>query len=164
VRVQAGTENTTENEWGIRYQPQISASYFSGSRIDGEQQIAVQAPFSKDIDSSIRVHIGISGSYTGLQIAGTSAGAGMFALHPGVSFRRDFFRGHIYISPTIGNGGNAYILPDIMASAQVSRFTIKGGWKALLHQNSYERFFLRNPFISPAGINMLVSQYRTDEV
>ncbi len=163
VRLQAGAENESENASGIRYQPQISASYFGGSRIDGEQQITVSAPFSKDIDSSIRVHIDLSGSYTALQVAGIGNSAGMFALNTGISFQRDFFKGHVYLAPTVGYN-NSYLLPDIMASAQIRQFTVKGGWKALLHQNSYERFFLRNPFVTPSLFSPLLLQNRTDEV
>ncbi len=166
VRLHAGAENESENASGISYQPQITASYFTGSRINGEQQVTVSAPFSKGIDSLISIHLGISGSYTGLKVAGVDASAAIAALHPGISLSKEVFRGHIYLSPTIGTGGNTYLLPDIMASLQVrnSQFNIKGGWKALLQQNSYERFFLRNPFISPSQINTLVSQNRTDEV
>ncbi len=164
VRLNISTENRVDNIWGLRYNPQINLSLFGGKPIDGAQQFYASLPFSKQIDSNLSVHIGISGRYTGTSMAGISEQAGIFAFHPGVSFRNSFLKGHAWLSPTIGKGGNTYLLPDLMASAQLNPLAISAGWRANLEQNSFDRLYLINPYIAASNAIAVTGQFRKDEI
>jgi outer membrane receptor protein involved in Fe transport len=167
ARVRVGARNTQPNSMGISYSPEVTASVFGGNPIANEQHYTADFPCSRQLDSILTLHMGLSGSYVSLNNSTVKDQAGMLALRPGVSARMGDFSGHVFLSPTFGRGAT-YLLPEIAASLQLPEMPllVQAGWTAALNQNSYERFFLRNPFISAGGGNFagLLSQNRKDEV
>jgi hypothetical protein len=157
-----GVRNETEGLWGIDYAPTVSVNINTGTIIDWERTIAIDAPFSKKIDENLTVGLGIAGTFTHLKADTFSQENNIIRLSPSFTFRQEDFTAHFGLNPTFGRGGNTYLLPDITAQYVLSdRFLVKAGWQANLVQNTFQQMYLRNPFLQSVQ-NM--QQTRTDEV
>lgn len=160
--IRFGVKNEQEGIWGIDYAPTVSVTFNAGTLIDWERTIGINAPFSKKIDESLAVSLGINAAFTHTKADTFSQENNIFQLAPALSYTKERFSGRFGLSPTFGMNGNSYLLPDINAQYLVSdRFKVKAGWKANLVQNTFQQMYLKNPFLSGA---QHMEQTRNDEV
>ena len=135
---------------GVDYNPSINVSYFTGNNISGESTVGFNIPVSKEIDSSLMLTIGVNGTFTQLNSDNYNASNNIFQVAPGFQYNKQQFSLKVFLCPTIGQKGTAYLLPDIVARYSFSALNmhISAGIKGVLHQNTYEQLFNRNQFIS----------------
>ncbi len=171
IRLNIGARNAAPTAAGIDYHPEINAYYASGEF--SEVNIGFDIPFTKAIDSSLDVALGLNGAFSRIKYGdiGNGINNNIFQLRPGLTYHKNGFYGHVFLSPTIGsdyNKTNVYLLPDILASYTLrnSHFTIKAGWQALLHQNRFEQLFMKNQFFAFNNYDFVSfhMQTRSDEV
>jgi len=171
INLSLGARNAAPNAAGIDYHPEINAYYASGEF--SEVNIGFDVPFTKAIDSSLTVAVGINGAFSRINYGdqGTGVNNNIFQLRPGLTYHKNGFYGHVFLNPTLGQNydkNNVYLLPDVLAAYTLpnSHFTVKAGWQALLHQNRFQQLFMKNPFFAVnnyAFINYHM-QTRSDEV
>jgi hypothetical protein len=162
VSLKAGVQNEAAGLLGLGYAPWIRLNLYSASIIDAERTIEVAVPVSKKIDSTLSFELGLHGTFTKLTAGTLSQSNNIFQITPGFTFRRSGITGHFGLNPTFGRDGNSYLLPDITAAYQASeQVALKGGWQAVLAQNTFQQLSLKNPFLRGA---MVPPQSRTDEV
>jgi hypothetical protein len=167
----AGAQNAAPNTAGIDYHPEINAYYASGEF--SEVNIGFAVPFTKTIDSSLTVALGVNGAFSRISYGDQDihVGNNIFQLRPGVTYHKNGFYGHVFLNPTLGqnyNKNEVYLLPDVLAAYTLphSHFTIKAGWQALLHQNRFEQLYMKNQFFAVNNYEFVRfhMQTRSDEV
>ncbi len=165
LSLKGGVDMQNENYGykNLNYHPSVFASLYSDKYSAEETTIGINAPVSYDIDTSLQLNAGINGTFTQLNVNSASKGNNIVQLVAGAVFHNSAFIGHAYIDPTLGEGSNFYVLPDLAAGYKSPKglFTATAGWQSLLHQNTYEQLSTLNPYM----VNTYdIRQTKSDEV
>jgi hypothetical protein len=147
----------------ISYHPGINFSSYGDTHQASETSFGFNAPFFYNLDS-VQFELGVSGIFTQYRVSPLIAeNNNVIQINPGMKFSQNGFRGHVYIRPTFGKNGTAYLLPDLKASYQLpnSQFVLSAGYNAQLRRNTYESLSTYNPYMFN---QFRVMQMRTDEI
>lgn len=162
VNIGVDMQNTTSGQ--ISYHPSVKASYYVDNSSAQEQKVSAVLPVSYDIDTNLKLRIGLAGYYSSLfhPVISSARNSNIAQLLPGVDYTKGSFVLNAGLYPTIGQS-NSYLLPDIRAAYTISntQLTIFAGWQGLLAQNAYEQISTRNPYLSNL---YALQQTHTDEV
>lgn len=142
------------------YHPTLQFYNFSESQTStNEQFIHAGIPFTYRVDSNLQVYAAVNATYTNF-LAQTN---NIFQIAPGVRFTKNIFTGHAGISPTWGNNGNVYFLPDVEVNFTLpeTQFMFNAGWEGKLVQNSFRQLATLNPYMS---VGYPQQQTRTNEL
>lgn len=155
----------------LDYHPAISISSYSDYYKTTERTEAINLPATYSIDSSIKIHLGITGSFTQYNPATFfSQNNNLVQIKPAVSYTKNNLKLFAGITPSFGNVNNTvtntrnnYILPEVNASYNMGegQFIFTAGWQGGINKNTYRELSTRNPFIKS---NYLQQQTRTSEV
>jgi hypothetical protein len=161
--LQLDMKNELQMIEGLDYHPSVAVQLY-GDRFDAsERSVRISVPVTYSFDSSLQVAMGINGYFTQFVNASVSQSNNVFQLTPAVLFNKNGVKAKIGINPTLGKGGDAYLLPDIYAMYTVpnSQFALNIGWKADLKQNTYQSLSTLNPYMFNT---YTVQQTRADEI
>lgn len=138
--------------WGLEYNAEAGVDIFKTSVSALERNVDVHVPVSKQFDSSFSAGIGVHAWLTTInstRINETRANNNIFQLSPWFAYRQDGFEAHVGLSPTIGQDGISYLLPDVRVAYRFNgdRVRIGAGYESRLRLNSYQELVGINPFI-----------------
>lgn len=142
-------QNEDEGFNNINYHPAISFSFYKDQYDGRENTIGLHLPLSYEVDTALQLQLGLSGIFTQFQNSLQSQTSPVIQFTPGIKWRSGSFSLHALLKPTIGQSGNAYLLPDIQATFNIpnSQFSLLAGWQGNLRQNTYEELSTCNPFM-----------------
>lgn len=147
----------------LDYHPAIKVSTYSDKFNASETSFNINLPFTYYIDSNLQLYLAGNFAITQFKNPLTSQSNNIFQAAPGIRFRTGIFKGHAGISPTSGNGGNLYFLPDVEVQFSIpgSQFKFNAGWQGTLVQNTFKDLSTINPYM----LNLYtVQQTKTNEV
>ncbi len=151
--VQIGMRNTSENTWGINYQPTISLTRFSKKDSITEQTIRVETPFAAFIRDSLLVSLNLLADMTSVKTQNRLAGDTSFQnnlllINPSLEWKRYALSAHVGVTGYKTNGAFDF-MPDIRIAyhAANSRWGIIAGWTGTVQKNTTRALSLVNPFV-----------------
>ncbi len=154
--------NEYEGFLGLDYHPYLNLSLYN-DRFDGaENTFAIGLPVSYNLDTSLKLYAGISGTFTNYKKPYLTQNNNVVQITPGIHYHKGTFSLDAGAYPTFGLD-DTYILPNVDARFQVknSQFTVLAGWKSQLVQNTFEQLSTYNPYMND---RYLVKQTKSDEV
>ncbi|MEI8278417.1 MAG: hypothetical protein WCG87_01565 [Bacteroidota bacterium] len=148
IHATADMQNSKPNEGGIDYHPEVKVGVYTDKYQATETNLGFNLPFSKNIDTSLKVQVGINGAITHMNAGTNGSGNNFLQIAPGISYHKQAWNAHLFLNPTFGKD-QAYILPDAFISWKnpFENISVEGGFQSLLHQNTYEELSTRNPYI-----------------
>ncbi len=148
----------------ITYNPLVKIATYSDHYKTSELTEEVKLPFVYNVDSAFKIHLALNGSFTQYNPnAFTAQNNNVLQLSPGLAYSAGDMNIYAGISPTFGNNGKSYILPDIHASYVLSKgqFIFTAGWKGDIAKNTYNELSTRNPYMMS---NYLQAQTQSTKV
>jgi hypothetical protein len=147
-----GLKSRQPGVWGLQYHAEAGIDLFKTSVSAAERNIDIHVPVWKQFDSSFSAGIGLHAWLTTIsetRLDKTQANNNIFQATPWFEYRQEGFESHVGLSPTIGQNGIAYLLPDVSLGYRFDNDKIRIGaaYKARLQLNSYEELVNTNPFI-----------------
>jgi hypothetical protein len=150
----AGMRNTVPTEYGLNYNPTLTATIFGDNRKANETNLALTVPLSKNIGKNLSFKIGGKADFTFHKSNILDTGNHIFYVMPGVVFKSEKFSINGGVTPAFENG-KSHILPDITADFQVNRgkkFVAQLGWIGYFNKGTYQNWSKINPYISQPNV------------
>jgi hypothetical protein len=168
VRAAVDVRNEKRNRLGIDYHPKLGLDYYTDAYEVSERTVFFDAPFTKAIDTSLTIGVGVRGAITKLSTSPKDLYNDVIQFTPHLVFQKSGFSGRLGLYPTAGSYYDLLFLPDIEASYRLpdTRLSLAAGWKAGLKQNSFRELTTHNPYLLPLSFypSFRIRQTRTDEV
>ncbi len=148
ISLSTNLRNTTITEYGINYNPSISASIFTDNRKANETTIGIKIPIEKNIGQTIGVQLGASLDYVQYKKPSVSITNTILNVSPALLVKNSAYQLKLGATPTWDNG-KLTVLPNITANAQLqqSKLVLQLGWLGYYNIGSYQQWAQRNPFI-----------------
>lgn len=146
----------------LTYHPTVKAILYSDSYAANETSFEVSVPVYYAIDDNLKLYASANAWVTSYNSPGATQSNNIYQLAPGVLFQTNTIKGHAGISPTFGQNGSQYFLPDAEIEFNIpeTQLMMFVGWKGTLRQNRYEQLSTLNPFMNNV---YTVQQTRTNE-
>lgn len=152
-----------DDEKPLSYHPSLGVLLYGDNYQASQRKVDMSIPVSYRVDTSLKLTLGISGSYATLNDSTTvSRGSHMFKMMPSVSFHKNGLSLDAGLYPTQGQS-NFYLLPDVKVGYTIpkTQIGIYAGWQGQLRQNTYDEVSGRNPFVANS---YNLKQTHTDEI
>ncbi len=161
IRAVVDMKNKQDSNTVLNYHPAINASFYNARLNASEITIGLSAPVTYKIDSNLDFQGALTGAFTSYNVNSVATNNNFIELQPGINLHKDPLNGHALFGFALGKGSNIYFLPDILIAYNIgAKFTVSGGWQALLRQNTYEQLTTENPYLSGS---YTVMQSKTQE-
>ncbi len=131
------------------YKPTIGVSLYSDQFNANETTFKLAVPVTYNIDSSLQIYITPGANITSFKNSITTQSNNAYGVGVGLNFSKNIFTGHAGITPTWGNNGNQYFLPDVEVAFTIpeTQFAFTVGAQGTLQQNTYKELSTLNPFM-----------------
>ena len=156
----AGLRNTSSNNLGIRYDPNIGVSLFTNRNRASETTVKVQLPVEKNFGENVLAKVELIGEFTNYNTVDISPDNikiknNLIQLSPSLTFTRPLFKLHAGLTP-VWNAGEYGVLPNIFFEAQLQEkvFLLQGGWVGKYNKNTYRNLTRLNPYLDPVLFQM----------
>lgn len=163
IGIHVGLNNRPQKNSHISYQPTISGSLYSAKFNTSETAIGFDAPLTIATDSTLHLHMGLSGSLVNYKYDSGNTNNNYLMATPGLSVTTGSIWGQTIVGLALGKNNKFYLLPDIAFSHKMAKqhALLSLGWKATLRQNTFQQLSSDNPFIYPTYTPL---QTRKDDV
>lgn len=146
-----GMKNKQVSDFGITYNPQLKANYFSDNRSGTEYNFVVKAPVTKSLGKVVAFDLALTADITGLnEPAFTSVlHNDLYYINTSLKFNTPNFKLTAGIQPSWDNSSFSF-LPDITVEAKINeeKFVLLAGWIGYFNKNSYQSLAGFNPYIA----------------
>jgi hypothetical protein len=150
VDLQAALTPVSPGFWNIKYQPTVSLYLLNNSMGAKERALGLALPFSKAIDSTVSIGLGVNANLTQYDAGNGVKGNSYLQLTPAVDLAFSRTKVHIGVKPTWAKGNEVYLLPDLTAETVLAKnkgLKLMAGWTSNLEQNTYKNLSTYNPYM-----------------
>lgn len=150
VSLQVGAKNSTANEAGVNYHPQLSYYRFTDNNSGSENNVIFKLPIEKVFSKIMSFKLTFDADIANTKLPTATINNNLFSLNPAVIFSTPNFILNIGLRPSWDN--NRYtMLPNFIAEGKLSNspLTLQAGWDGNLQKNSYRSLIAYNPWIGP---------------
>lgn len=150
ARIELGLKNSRANAIGIDYHPELELGIYSDRHQAIERSLNLELPVRRRLSRAVTLSLGLEASLTQFKNRELLQGNSYFQLNPAVDFEFTKTAVRLGLSPAFGQGGRAYLLPDLYLKTALAdrHLGLMAGWKAELMQNTFEALSDKNPFIN----------------
>lgn len=150
-----GFRNTSSNEPGINYDPNVAVNVFTSKDRVNETDAVIVLPAEKNINENFSAKVELKADITSystrnMQPADIKFSNNIVQVTPSVDYHDDNFKIHAGITPA-WNNKKYELLPDLHAELKMKDlpFALQAGWEGRLVKNSYRNLVAINPYLSP---------------
>ncbi len=150
VSLQIGAKNSTANEAGVNFHPQLSIYRFTDNNSGAENNLVFKLPVEKIFSKIMSFKLSFDADIANTKLPTATINNNLFSLNPAVVFRTPNFILNIGLRPSWDN--NQYkMLPNFTAEGKLSNspLTLQVGWDGNFQKNSYRSLVAFNPWIGP---------------
>ncbi len=150
IAFSAGFRNTIPTEFGLNYNPTLSAAIFSDNKKGSETNLVITAPLVKNIGKNLSFKLGLSADFTFHKTPILSTSNNIFYVMPAVQYKTAKLSINGGVTPAWDNG-KLNILPDVTADFQIKqgkKYVAQLGWLGYYNKGTYQRWAGINPYIS----------------
>ncbi len=150
VSLQVGAKNSTANEAGVNFHPQLSIYRFTDNNSGAENNLVFKLPVEKIFSKIMSFKLTFDADIANTKLPTVTINNNLFSLNPAVVFSTPNFILNIGLRPSWDN--NQYkMLPNFTAEAKLSNspLTLQAGWDGNFQKNSYRSLVAFNPWIGP---------------
>ena len=150
VTLQVGAKNSTTNEAGVNYHPQLSYYRFTDNNSGAENNLILQLPIEKVFSKIMSFKLTFNADIANTKLPTTTINNNLFLFNPAVVFSTPNFMLNIGLRPSWDNN-NYTMLPNLTAEGKLSNspLTLQVGWDGDFQKNSYRSLIAYNPWIGP---------------
>jgi hypothetical protein len=150
VGATVGLRNRQENEYGFNYSPNLTYSRFVDNKNATENNLVVNAPFSKSFGDKFAFNLGVTADITGYQSdsVGSSISNNLYYLTPAVQYKTPGLKLVAGFIPSWDNS-DFHLLPNFTAEARVNqeKFILQAGWTGYYNKTTYQSLAAFNPWL-----------------
>ncbi len=150
VSIQAGAKNSTANEAGVNFHPQLSIYRFTDNNSGAENNLIFKLPVEKIFSKIMSFKLTFDADIANTKLPAATINNNLFSLNPAVVFSTPNFILNIGLRPSWDN--NQYkMLPNFTAEGKLSNspLTLQAGWDGNFQKNGYRSLVAFNPWIGP---------------
>lgn len=144
-----GLRNKAANEFGITYDPTLSANVFFDNRKGKETNIVLNAPITKTFGTAFGFNIGLNADVTTFKDGSNNTiKNNLYYLTPSILLKTPNFTFNGGFTPSWDNQIFS-LLPNFTAVVKLKdeKFVLQGGWIGYYQKNDYRTLAEFNPFI-----------------
>jgi hypothetical protein len=150
VGATVGLRNRQENEYGFNYSPNLTYSRFVDNKNGTENNLVVNAPFSKSFGDKFAFNLGVTADITGYQSdsVASSISNNLYYLTPAVQYKTAGLKLVAGFIPSWDNSA-FHLLPNFTAEAKISdeKFILQAGWTGYYNKTTYQSLAAFNPWL-----------------
>ncbi len=164
VLLKGGFRNTSMEEFGIKYNPNVQVNLFTNKNKLSESSLIVTAPVEKQFGESMSVKIEGKAditTYTTKDLpANVKLSNNVFQVAPSLTYSSPQFNINAGIAPTWDNGAFVW-LPNVYAEVQLKEkiFLVQAGWIGTYTKNTFRNLAAVNPYLKT-----IATQTNTKEI
>lgn len=149
ISIGADMRNEDDEFSKFGYHPSVKAILYSDNQSASETTFDIAIPVTYRIDDKLQLYASVNALVTSFNNPLTTQSNNIFQVAPGLRFKTSTITGHIGISPTFGENGNQYFLPDAEVQFNIpnTQLMMLVGWEGKLTQNRFEQLSTQNPFM-----------------
>lgn len=150
VGASIGLRNKQENEYGFNYSPNLTYSRFVDNKNATENNLVINAPFSKSFGDQFAFNLGVTADITGYQSDSVngSISNNLYYLNPALEYKSSGLKLVAGFTPSWDNS-DFHLLPNFTAEAKINqeKFILMAGWTGYYRKNNYQSLAGFNPWL-----------------
>lgn len=150
VGATVGLRNKQENAYGFNYSPHLTYSRFVDNKNATENNLVINAPFSKSFGDNFAFNLGVVADITGYNSDSISSSINnnLYYLTPAVEYKSSGLKLVAGFTPAWDNKDFS-LLPNFTAEAKIKdeKFVLQAGWTGYFNKTTYQSLAAFNPWL-----------------
>ncbi len=144
-----GFKNVQPTEYGLNYNPKLTANLFTDNKKANEINAILDVPVQKNIGDNVGIQIGAAVDYTHYTNPSTSINNTIVYIKPALLLQSNTIK---FVGGAIPSWENSKfaLLPNLTADIKLkaSQYSLQLGWLGYFNKGSYQRWAAINPYIA----------------